>query len=381
MLKFVAVAVIIVLVVVFSSQIHRAVLSGLVLHDLVPQTHTKWFNYVTKNPIVEHPQIDYGAGKLETNLYRPADNRKHAAILFVHGINGLGKDDPRIVTLAETLSRSGFAVLVPGLPDMSWGKLNPEAINEIEASLRYIHSRGDIIETNKIGALGFSIGSGPTLIAVSRVENEFPVEFLISFGGYFDLKQVLEFSTTGHFSFQGQDQFIAPDPSSRWFFVSYYANFLTNGNDADLMKQIAQEKAADPSADVSSLSSQLSPEGKSVFDLLTNTDSAKVGQLIGNLPAQLQDFIHQLNPAEQVQSLKTYFYIVHSTNDNVIPYTQSLELNDYFKTKTKTNLFMLNIFSHVNLEFPPLTFKNFFTQYIPEIYKFWKLVYDILSNQ
>ena len=381
MLKAVAVIVLVILIIVFSSTIYRAFLSGLVLHDLIPQTHIKWLNYFTRDPIVEHPQIDYGSGKMETNFYRPNDRRKHAAVLFVHGVNELGKDDPRIINLAETFSRAGFAVLVPGLPDMTPGELNSKVISEIEASLKYIRSRDDVVLTNRIGALGFSIGSGPTLIAVSRIENEFPIKFLISFGGYYDLKEVIAFSTTGHFTYQGQDHYIEPDPTSRWFFVRYYSDYLTNGNDSNILKQIAQTKISDPSANVNNLASQLSLEGMVIFTLLTNTDPAKVSQLISDLPQQLQDFISELNPAEQVKMLKTNLFIVHSTNDNVIPYTQSLELENYFKDKTKPNLFLLSIFSHVNPQFSPFTLKNIFTQYIPETYKFWKLIYDVLSYQ
>lgn len=381
MKKFFLILLILTLLIVFSSQVYRVFLSALVLHDLIPQTKTNWLGYITKNPIVEHPQIDFGNGKMETNLYRPNDRKKHAAIVFVHGVNELGKDDPRIANLAESLTHAGFAVLVPGLPDMSPGELNPAVISEIEASLRYAHSRTDIIQTNRIGALGFSIGSGPTLIAVSKIENEFPISFLISFGGYYDLKEVIAFSTTGHFTYQNQEHYIEPDPTSRWFFVRYYSDFLTNGSDSSILKQIAEIKISDAGADVSNLSSQLSPEGMVIFDLLTNTDPAKVSQLISSLPQQLQDFISELDPAEQVKMLKTNLYIVHSVNDNVIPYTQSLELGDYFRDKTKTNLFLLSIFSHVNPQFPPLTFRNFFTQYIPETYKFWRLIYDILSYQ
>ncbi|MDI6777760.1 MAG: hypothetical protein QMD77_01055 [Patescibacteria group bacterium] len=351
------------------------------MHDLIPQAHTKWLKYISKNPVVEHPQVDYGNGRMETNFYRPNDRKKHAAVIFVHGVNELGKDDPRIVNLAETFSRVGFAVLVPGLPDMTPGKLNPEVISEIEASLRYIHSRDDVVATDKIGALGFSIGSGPTLIAVSEIEKEFPIKFLVSFGGYHDLKEVISFSTTGHFTYQGQDHYIEPDPTSRWFFVRYYSDFLTNGNDSSILKQIARTKISDPGTDVADLSGQLSPEGIAIFSLLTNTDPAKVSQLISDLPQQLQDFISELNPAEQVKMLKTNLFIVHSVNDNVIPYTQSLELENYLKEKTKTNFFLLSIFSHVNPQFPPLTLKNIFTQYFPETYKFGKLICDILGYQ
>jgi len=367
------------LLIICLPAVQRGSVALLALHDLVPQFGGKWLPYVSKKIIVEHPQIEIEGEKLETNLYRPGGGKKRTALVCVHGVNELGKDDPRLENLAKTFARAGFVVLVPGLPDMSPGKLNPKVISEIEASIRYISGRADIVRQVKLGIFGFSVGSGPTIIAASRLQNQIPVSFLISFGGYYDIAEVIRYSTTGHFSYQRKDFFIEPDPESRWFFVRYYADFLKNQNDADILRQITQIKISDPGSDVSGLSDRLSPEGKSIFNLLTNADPQRVGELIENLPAELQSFVRGLNPKEQVEQLSANLFIIHSANDNVIPYTQSLELRNYFKGKTHTELFLLNIFSHVNPVLPPFTPGNFFKEYVPETYSFWKLIYEILG--
>ena len=379
MVKVIILIVIVAIAFLYFPQIQRGILAGMVLHDLVPQFGNPWLGYFSKHVIEEHPNVDVDGIQMQTNLYLPNDNKKHAAIVYIHGVNDLGKDDPRLVNLARTFTRAGYAVIIPGLPDMSPGKLNPQVIPEIEASIRYISGKKDIIDGNKIGVLGFSIGSGPSIIAVSDIHEQTPVSFLISFGGYYDLDEVIKFATTGHFSYLGEDHFIAPDSESRWLFVRYYSDFIENNNDSDILKQIAQAKISDPEADISGLASQLSPEGKSIYDLITNTDPAKVDNLIGNLPQKLQVFITDLNPKDQVSTISSDLYIIHSTNDNVIPYTQSLELYDHYKTGTKTELFLLNIFSHVNPVFPRLTIQSFFREYVPEVYKFWKLIYDLLG--
>lgn len=379
MLRAGIVAVFIILVVIFSPLIGRAFLGIAVTHDLMPQTKSKWLNYLSREPIIEHPKISFENGQLETNLYRPGGNEKHAAIVYVHGVNESGKDDPRLDNLAKTFTRAGFAVLVPGLPDMSPGKLNPKVISEIETSLKYIFSRDDIVYPDKIGVLGFSIGSGPAMIAVSRLENQIPIEFFISFGGYHDLKGVIKFSTTGHFSYQGKDYFIEPDYQSRWFFVRYYSDLIQNEEDSLILKQIAQMRISDSKSNVADLANQLSLEGKSIFELVVNTDPVRFDMLTDNLPVALKNFINELNPLLQVKDFSAELFIIHSINDNVIPYAQSLELRDNLKDKTRTNLFLFKIFSHVNPVFPPFNLKNIFADYIPETYKFWKLVYGILG--
>jgi len=161
--------------------------------------------------------------------------------------------------------------------------------------------------------------------------------------------------------------------------VRYYSDFIENQDDSNLLKQIAERKIADPNADVSNLADQLSSEGKSIYDLITNTEPAKVDELINNLPEKLKAFIIALNPKDQAKTISSDFYIVHSLNDNVIPYTQSLELYDHYKSSTKTDLFLLKIFSHVNPVFPKLSPQSLFSDYIPETYKFWKLIYNLLG--
>ncbi|MDP1845959.1 MAG: hypothetical protein Q8L09_04410 [Candidatus Moranbacteria bacterium] len=379
MKKIAIIFLVLMLVALSFPQVRRGLLALLVIHDLVPQTKTKWLDYAGKDIVVEHPEIDFNGEKIETNLYRPKKKGKQAALVYVHGVNELGKDDPRLDSLARSFSRAGFAVLVPQLPDMSPGKLNPKAISEIEKSIEYISQRKDIIAPEKIGVLGFSIGSGPAMIAVSNLQNQIPTKFMISFGGYYDLREVIGFCTTGHFFYQGKDYFIEPDPQSRWFFVRYYADFIKNREDAELLKQIAQIKIADPAADTSDMSGRLSAEGKSIFDLITNTDPARVNELTDSLPQELKDFILKLDPAKQVENIPADLFVVHSLNDNVIPFSQSVELYDVFKNKTRTQLYLLKIFSHVNPIFPPLTFASFFKEYLPEVFQLWRLVYEVLG--
>jgi len=215
MIKLIALIVIFVLIFLYVPQVQRAALAGLVLHDLIPRFNSKWLGYFSKNVIEEHPTIRIGDLAMETNLFRLNDKERHSAIVYVHGVNDLGKDDPRLINLAQTFTRGGYAVIIPGLPDMSPGKLNPQVIPEIEESIKYISGRKDIVDDKKIGVLGFSIGSGPSLIAVSDISAQVPISFLISFGGYWDLSEVIKFATTGHFTYQGQDHFIEPDSQSR----------------------------------------------------------------------------------------------------------------------------------------------------------------------
>ena len=44
--------------------------------------------------------------------------RVKGTLIFVHGMAKLGKDDPRVVQLAESIARTGYRVIVPDLPSI-----------------------------------------------------------------------------------------------------------------------------------------------------------------------------------------------------------------------------------------------------------------------
>jgi acetyl esterase/lipase len=379
-MKKIAIILIPIVFLLVSPFASRGVLAVAVMHDILSSDQkNSWTARISKAPIEQHPTILLGNAQMGSNLYIPSGNSKHAIIVYIHGISPLGKDDPRLDYLARTFSRAGFVVLVPELPDMSPDKLSPDVIGEIEASIQYAYSRSDIVSDKKVGVFGFSIGSGPALIAISRLKPKVPIRFIISFGGYYDLREVITFSTTGKFAYRGQGYFLEPDNQTRWYFVQYYSDYIQNPNDTQILKNIAQAKLADSNTDVSSLVGQLSSEGKAAYDVTANTDPSKAGMLLDNLPDQLKSLINSLDPTEQIQNISGNLYIIHSTNDNVVPYTQSLELYDYFKNKTPSQLVLLSIFSHVNPMLPQLTLANIFTGYIAEFLKFWKLIYELLG--
>ena len=47
------------------------------------------------------------------DVYAPAGGGKRGAVLLFMGVNPAGKDDPRVVNLANGLARAGMVVMIP----------------------------------------------------------------------------------------------------------------------------------------------------------------------------------------------------------------------------------------------------------------------------
>src|SRR5919106_3534260 len=79
-----------------------------------------------------------GSGVAVGDLYWPPDAA--AALVLVPGLVPEGKDDPRLVALAQTLVRAGFAVLVPDIAGLRAQKVSPEDARAIAAAIAQLGS-------------------------------------------------------------------------------------------------------------------------------------------------------------------------------------------------------------------------------------------------
>jgi acetyl esterase/lipase len=362
---------------VFFQEIRTAALSGLIMADIMRFGKPPLLGYVTREPWVEAIHYSGGGREMEADLYSQRDGRSHPGLILVHGVNEVGKADARIRWAAQMLCRAGFSVLVPDFLGFKSLRLRPADIQEIADSFLYLSSRPDLVRPDRIGIAGFSYGAGPTLIAGCDPRLRDQIDFIISFGGYYDLMDIIEFVTTGHYSYRGQSFFQAPDEYTQWIFLHYNLDLLSQEGDRRILQEAEVWKEGSKRAD---LVSRLSPEGKAVYNLLNNKDPGKVAGLSSQLSPRVRQYIEVLSPSRLVKDLKAYLFVIHGVPDPFIPHTESLRLFDSLSQQQRSHLALLRIFTHVRPSVPPPTFSNILFVYIPEGAKLYSLIYHILQR-
>src|SRR3990172_8363789 len=70
------------------------------------------------------------------DLYRPLTLGTPPALVLVHGLAPMGKDDPRLAQAARLLARAGFRVAVPTIPGLTRLRLRPEDAEPVVAAIR-----------------------------------------------------------------------------------------------------------------------------------------------------------------------------------------------------------------------------------------------------
>lgn len=356
-------------------------LSGLLLVEVARPLTPGPLHRVTRAPARE-PVVFRGGGRsMVATLYRPVEGGTGTGIILVHGVNETGKDDPSIVWLADLLARAGFVVLTPDFLGFKSLTLRTSDVEELVGSIQYLAGPSTTIRPGRVGLIGFSYGAGPTIIAAADPRVRDQVQFVVSFGGYYDLQDVITFVTTGAYAFGDVQGRITPNEYSRWVFLRYNLQLISSTVDREILKEIAQVKARNPAADTGPLATTLSPEGRAIYALLVNRDPERAPGLVASLPPAVRDQIRFLSPSRVIQGLKARLFVIHSDPDDYMPVTESLRLAATVEPRGNVRLTLLRSFEHVRPDFPPLTVGSFFRTYLPEGGKLFGVIFDLLRQR
>lgn len=369
------------LLIVFFPYIRLGVLAALFLRDsLYPEGAPGLLARVTKAPSVTALRLPGNAQSIAADLYRVPDRKKRAAILVTHGIIEDGKDDSRLVRLAGSLARVGFVVLVPELKGMKSLKILPSDADDIVSSFRYLASVEGVDE-KKMGLLGFSYGAGPTFIAAAHPAIRDRVKFLASFGGYFDPVNVIRYITTGYYEYGSEKGYLKPEAYGKWVFFLNNLDYVKDERARETLRRIFAKESEGKREEARSLSRNLNPEARHLYELLTNEDPARVDDLVKRIDPNVREQIERISLAPVIPSLRAYLLIGHGTTDPLIPYTESLRLADAVPDKRRVHLAILRQFAHVDPAHPASSIKELLTSYLPSLARFYALCYDLIRQQ
>ena len=361
--------------VLYAERTFRSIL---LLNELLNFDQPGWLEKASPRPVVKEVSWEGLLGFMKADLYLPHPEGKRGAILLNHGVIDTGKDDPRLKRFASVLCRAGFVVFVPDLKGMRAFRIAPSDIEEIKAAFSHLLSRQEV-RPDSCGLFGFSYGVGPTIIAACRPEIRDKVRFVVSFGGYYDLKNVLSFIATGHFEFQGHRYFRKPQEYGKWVFLANNLDWIESAEDRAVLRRILKVKLRDEHAPIDSFLSQLGGEGRNVLNLLSHADPSQTESFIQKLPPAIRSSMTALSVAPVFKDLRASLILAHGEDDDLIPFTETLRLAQAAPHPEEVYMRILKTFSHMDPEQKPLTPKNLFSFYLPEGWKLFFLIFHLLA--
>ncbi len=140
--------------------------------------------------------IPWRNGRLRGRRYDPR-RASARAVLLVPGVHAAGIDEPRLVGFARDIAATGHPVVTAQLDDLAQYQITVRTTDMIEDAGRWLADAAAGAGDGKIGMMGISFGGGLTLVAAGRPALRDRVAFTMSFGGHGDLPRTLKFLCTG----------------------------------------------------------------------------------------------------------------------------------------------------------------------------------------
>jgi dienelactone hydrolase len=135
-------------------------------------------------------------GPIPARIYRP-DGAFRRSVILTPGVHAMGIDEPRLKGLAGDLAASGVAVVTIALPDLVRYRFTPESVDEIEDAGSWLAAQPAYAPDGRVGLMGISFAGGLSVVAAGRPGLAGHVAYVLSFGGHGDLPRVLRYLCTG----------------------------------------------------------------------------------------------------------------------------------------------------------------------------------------
>jgi len=326
----------------------RGIEAALLLGDIASGGDSALYRPFTPDPVRTGVRYRVAGRDHEGDLYRPAAPAG-AALVLVPGVARAGKDDPRLVGFARSLSRAGFEVLVPDLPRLRSLQVSSRDIGDIADAVRHLADRR--APGRAVGLVAISYAAGPALLAAVSPEAGPKLRFVLAIGGYYDMDGLIAYITTGHFRVRAGDPWRrgVPNEYGKWVFLLTNADLVEDAGDRDRLYAVARRKFADRAADISDLVAAMGPEGRAVHALLVNRDPNRVPALISALPTAVRRELAALDPSRHdLARLSARLILIHGRDDTIIPYSESEKLLRA-APQGRAELFLADRLMHVDL--------------------------------
>ena len=299
---------------------------------------------------------------IPVDIYR--GRKSVSPILIVHGVNPTGKNSLDLIRISEGLAQTGYEVFVPDLIHLRKQHVRIEDAGSVKSVFEFIGKDA--------GIACFSYGCGPALIAAMDAEIRDKVRFAVDFGGYYDLREALEFTVTGPES---------PISYSKWVYLAANADLLTNEDDRLRVQKIAERRLAGEEID-STAEENLSAEARGLLAVFSAASPADFREKLAAIPEKFQRTLDALSPSYYIDGLRARLILIHLAQDPSIPAEQSVRLAEAARARgIDSRLTILQVYGHTYPRLPPVGIASIFGFYVPEAARFLGVINHVISSR
>lgn len=370
-LGLIAVLLLVALLTTVTPQGRTAVRTALFLPQILPGFPIKPQEWFGGDPSRREVSFPLASGKGVADLYTPSGEGKHSALLLFLGVNPAGRDDPRIVGLAEGLARAGSVVMIPWSDTMTQRRIDPQEIDNLVWAFQYLVGLEEV-DANKAGMGGFCVGASLSVVAAQDPRIRDQVRFINFFGGYYDARDlVLAVVSSSRFS-DGLQEPWKPDRLP----VEVVRTHLIEGVQDDYERSLLHRVFVlrDATLDAAVVDA-MSTESRAVFEMLSGTSLSRATELMEMLPVSTLASLETISPSTRIGDLKARILIMHDREDDLVPSEESRRLAAALGDSSRVYHTEFSLFQHLDPTrpvSPPV--------YARELFKLFLHMYNVLRE-
>jgi dienelactone hydrolase len=309
-------------------------------------------------PVTEQEtQVPSRHGTLRARVYQPADPRGRT-VLVTPGVHAEGIDEARLVKLSRDLAAGGLTVLTPELPDLLRYQITPRETDMIEDAALWAASQPALAPDGRVGLLGISFAGGLSVVAAGRPQLRDKVAFTLSLGGHGDLERVITFLCTG---IQPDGQHRKPHDYGVVVILLSVADRVVPPEQVETLRAglltflrashfalYDARRARETFAEARRLQSEMSEPAATFMKYVNERDVATLGPLL--LP-HARTFAQDpaLSP-ERSPAPASPVYLLHGTDDTVIPAIESELLARWLAPRTEVHPLLTPLITHAEMD-------------------------------
>ena len=280
---------------------------------------------VTEEPVVEDTVF---AGR-PALVAKPEGEGPWPALLFVNGTIREGRNYQPVQNLARGLARAGYLVVVPDLPGLTTDEITEETVSSTVEMARAVADRPDA-ESGRVGLIGVSTGATLALLVAEDEEVRDQISIVAGVAPYTDIQTVLNIATTGHYRDGEKYVPYEADPFLSYVIAKSMLAALSPGEDRDALRAELEEidrLDPDPLAGLRARpTGDLSPEARSVVELLANEDPERFDELYEALPSEIRERMERLSPLAGDERIAAPVELASGPEDKYFPVSESFAL-------------------------------------------------------
>ena len=316
----------------------------------------KFIYYLARFNPEKYPKVnivdDYYLGldndKIPLKILNRFNKKHHSTIILFPGASPDAEKHQGMLFLGSIICKLGYKVIIPRIPPLKELKLNEECFNWFAHAYEQIMNRTDI-KKEKVSAMALSFGGAVLLKASldSRISNN-PPKSIMTFGTYSNIQTTLKFLCNGKIKLKNETYTIKPHS---WGLTVLFHNFLDKFNFTEIEKykdefrkiiniqiQYKHEQVKQKIKELPDITAQEFIQN--IFDCKVSAD---VADEIYRVIDSEKEFIKIMSPSYWAEKINSSVFIMHGSNDSMVPFTESINLDKYLKN---SSLFISYMYEH-----------------------------------